>query len=327
MDKQYKIGIIGAGKITDKHEKAISRRDDVILAAVADIVEKKAKDIADKHGCNYYTSYNKMLEQEDLDIAIITLPHFLHKEASIDCAKKGCHILLEKPMALDEEECNQIIDVCNENNVKLLIGHVQSYQAANIKAREIVEEGKLGQLLMIVNERYVDYFSDSRPDWFLDPETSGGGITMNLGAHSLEIVKYLSGAQIKSIKADVGYHARGVEVEGNSMIFASLDNGVKATVVLNGYKSIPGQTTKLFFTDGMLEVCYWPQKVTMKTRDDEIKEIELEAKDLLSQQLEQFIDSIKNDKKPVITGEYGRTIIKAIKAVYKSSQQEKEIFL
>lgn len=318
------IALLGAGIISRTHAKYINKRDKLNLVAVADIVKDKAVKLAEEYQANFYLDYKEMLRNENIDIAIVTLPHFLHKEASIDCAENKCHILLEKPMAMNKEECDEIIKVCELNNVKLQIGHIQTYHEVNCRAREIVESGELGDLLMISNQRYVDYFLDKRPGWFLKKETAGGGIVMNLGAHSLEIVKFFANSKFSSVKANLDYAARE-EVEGNAMIHVTMENGVDASIILSGYKSLITHKTLLFLSRGMIEVSYWPEKITIKKDDGEVEEINCNGKHPLDLQIGRFVDCINNDLPVELSGQYGRDIIEAIDAVYESDESKKEI--
>ncbi|NJD01263.1 MAG: Gfo/Idh/MocA family oxidoreductase [Ruminiclostridium sp.] len=326
MNGLVKVGVIGAGPIAEAHLASASQIKDIQLVSIADIVEEKAKVLASKYCMKAYTDYKQMLGKESLDIVIINLPHFLHKQAVIDCAEKGCHILLEKPMALNERECDEIIGVCEKQNVKLMLGHIQHFFSANIKIKEIVESGKLGKLLMITNVRYGDYFTSTRPDWFLHYNTAGGGILMNLGAHSIDVVQFLSGSRVKSVRAVVGKFAKGVEVEGNAQVFLTLDSGVTASITLAGYKTVPQNVTELVFTGGMIKVTS-ADTIFLMDKEGRYKEVILEKSDPFGLQISELIRSINENSDPSITGEYGRSIIRAIKAVYASSDNAVEVTL
>ena len=326
MNRMVRVGIIGAGAIAESHLISASQIKDIQLISIADIAEEKVKVFASKYCMKAYTDYKQMLEKESLDIVIINLPHFLHKRAVIDCAENGCHILLEKPMALNEQECNEIIRVCERQNVKLMVGHIQHFFPANIKIKEIVESGKLGKLLMITNVRYGDYFIPTRPDWFLHYNTAGGGILMNLGAHSIDIVQFISGSRVKSVRAVVGKFAEGIEVEGNAQVFLTLDSGVTASITLSGYKTVPRNETELVFTGGMIKVTS-ADTVFLINNEGRYEEIMMEKGDPFGLQISELIRSIAENSAPSITGEYGRSIIRAIKAAYTSSDNAIEVVL
>lgn len=314
-----KLGIIGAGIICRSHIGAIKRlTDEVKLVAIADIVLEKAEEYAGDMGAKAYTDYKEMIDKEKLDAIIINLPHKLHREATELCAERGIHVLCEKPMAATVEDCEAMIKACNENHVKLMIGHIQHYSANFMRMKEIIKSKELGELVSIVDTRNIYYFQDTRPRWFLDKEMAGGGIFINLGAHSLDRILWLSDGKIKRVCGKAGYFEKRYNVEGNVQAFIELDNNVTATVTCIGYKVPVLNETKLYFTDGavksngegffMSKDGEWWEKVELTGRGGGFV-----------QQLKDFITCIKEDTTPPITGEFGMEIIKAVHSVYSQS--------
>lgn len=324
MNRKYRVGVIGAGIIAEAHLDPASRMENVQLAAIADILEDRAKMLADKYHMAAYTDYRQMIGKEKMDIVIINLPHFLHKQASIECARAGCHLLLEKPMAMNESECDEIIQECEQNRIKLVIGHVIHFSSANMKAREMIQSGNLGKLLSITNTRYANYFTSSRPEWFLHYNTAGGGIVMNLGAHSLDLIQFLTNSRIESVHASVGKYAKGVEVEGNAQILATLKDGVTASITISGYNTVPQLETELIFTGGMLKLSDSKLFISVEGRYNEVY---LNSQNPFGLQLSELIKSIEGEISIPITGEYGRSIVKAIRAVYESSESSAAVML
>src|SRR5690625_4690202 len=139
-----------------------------------------------------------MLQKEKPDIAVIAVPHFLHKEAAVCATQNGCHILLEKPMAMNVGECEEIIEATKENNVYVMVCHTQQYMDLNMKAKEILQSGVLGDIVMINDKRYVYYFNDNRPDWFFYKEKAGGGIVINMGAHSIDKIQWVTDSRVST---------------------------------------------------------------------------------------------------------------------------------
>lgn len=320
MKKKLEIAVIGAGAISEPHIGAFTGMEDARVTAVADIVLNKAEKLAARYSIKAYSDYKEMLDREKPDIAIVTLPHFLHRQAVADCAERGCCILLEKPMAMDEEECDNIINICDHHGVKLMIGHVRHFYDCYDRIREIVKSRLLGELIMITNTRYCNYFAPSRPDWFFHKKTAGGGIVMNLGSHSFDIIQYLSGSRVKTVSAKVGRFAEDVEVEGNAQIFAVLENGVTASVTLSGYTSVPRNETELIFAKGMIKTTDANVCTLFMGKDGAYEEMEALKENPFRLQMECFVKSIIENSPSPVTGEYGRSVVRAIKAVYESSE-------
>ena len=312
----YKIGIIGAGIICKNHVNAIEKIEDVKLQAVADIILERAVEYAEPYNAKAYIDYKQMIMEEDLDIAIINLPHKLHCEATVLCAEKGIHVLVEKPMAASVKDCEIMLEAARNNSVKLMVGHIQHYQPQNIKAKEIILSGELGKLVSIEDNWHGNYFSESRPKWFFSNEMAGGGPLMNMGAHMIDRTQWLAGSRIKRIEGKVGYHKEGYEIEGNFQFFAELENGINILANYSGYVSVPINEITLFFTEGIMKVTR--TSITIFRENKDLLEIEVsKEKDPFFLQLVDFINSIDNNDIPAISGEYGLEVVKAAQSIYK----------
>ena len=121
----FKIGLIGCGAISNGHVNAFDTIEDASITAACDISEEKLQSVCERTGARGYSDYKKMVEEEELDLAVITLPHGLHCEAACFCAESGRDVFLEKPMALNSDECRKIIEACKSFGVMLWVGHLQ----------------------------------------------------------------------------------------------------------------------------------------------------------------------------------------------------------
>lgn len=325
---RIRLGVIGAGIISQDHLKAAVEMNEIELVAIAEISKEKAEAIANEYKMKWYKDYIEMLDKESLDAVIIALPHFLHKAASLEAAKRGIHILLEKPMANDVKECEDIISAARENNVKLMIGHIVHYADTNRKVKEFIESGDFGKLVMINDVRFNNYFKAERPRWFLEKKLAGGGIVMNLGAHSIDAIQWTTGSKVKSVSAKVTYLKEGIDIEGSGQLFLELENGVTASINLNGYTAVNKDEKEYMFEKGMLKVVGNKLYIAPngKKEYEEINVTRNKHKDM-TEQLISFVQCIENDGEAPITGEYGKSVIKAISAAYESSETGKKIYL
>jgi predicted dehydrogenase len=325
---KIKLAIAGAGIISQQHLKAAIDVEAIELVAIADISKEKAEKAASDYGINAYTDYVEMMEVEKPDGIIIALPHFLHKEASIEAANRGIHILLEKPMANTIEECDEIINAAESNKVNLMIGHIVHFSETNIKIKEIIQSNELGNLIMIADTRFNNYFKPERPRWFLDKKQSGGGIVINLGAHSIDAIQYTTGYHVKSVLAKLTYPEEYTAIEGSGQIFLELENGVSAVINLNGYTSIPRDEKEYYFEKGILKVNSKGLFIAKKGQKEfEDMNIVRNKHKNMADQLEEFAHSILSGREPSITGQYGKSVIKAIMAAYKSNETGNKINL
>ncbi|MGL1890514.1 MAG: Gfo/Idh/MocA family oxidoreductase [Spirochaetaceae bacterium] len=313
------VGIIGAGKISLRHVEALKSIEGVNLISVADIISKRSESLSKLFGGTSYKDYKVMITKESIDCVIINLPHNLHKDCAIWCAGQGINIFLEKPMAIDSNECKKIILETEKFGVKLVIGHVQRYFPENILAKEIIDSGELGEVTTIMDCRNINYFSSDRPAWFLDKSRSGGGILMNFGAHSLDKLKWLTGSKIKNIYGKVGNGEMGHNIEGHAQALVEMECGVTATLNYSGYKEVTKNETIIHLTKGTLKLV--TGKGLWKSINGEY--ISLPVKkvfDPFKKQLEEFVDQITGSKTIVTDGLYGKEIISAIESIYNNNK-------
>lgn len=311
----FKLGLVGCGIISANHIEAISVIDDAVITAVCDINEENLKRACEEAAAIGYRDYKEMLEKEELDLVVINLPHGLHCEVACYCAMKGVNILLEKPMAISTAECDEIIKACKDNNVMLWVGHPNRYTPTIMFAKQLVDSGELGELVSYNEIRNVNYFADTRPRWFLNKKMSGGGIMINLGAHSLDKIKYYTGSSIESITGKI--HIReGYDCEDSAQVFVRMKNGVTGTVNLTGHTAAIDLKESLYLTKGEIRVnC--DGTVDYCGADGVFKKKECEGPSCITNQMIDVIKTMREGKyEPVVSGEYGREIIHAIKKLY-----------
>lgn len=314
-----KLAVLGAGAIGVQHLEAASHIDGLDPVAVVEINESLALETSTKYGIRAYRDYLEMLQQEKPDITIIALPHYLHKEVSIRCAEHGSHMLLEKPMALNTAECDEIIAAAERYKVKLMVGHTQHYFPENIEARRIIESGELGKLVMINDTRHVNYYRADRPGWFFEKSKAGGGIMTNLGAHSIDKIQWMTQSRITKVKASVSFLGDRGDVEGSGAIFLETSTGVPALMMQSGYPGVSRNETEFIFTGGMLKL--ETGKGLSISRNGIYEPVRLKPTEKpLVKQLLDLMDAITNDTLLDCSGAYSRTVVSVIESVYASSE-------
>lgn len=319
--------LLGAGGISEAHLKAIARLAGIRAAAVADVNVERAQECAERYGVNAYADYAEMLEAERPDIAIIALPHFLHRDAAVRALEAGCHLLLEKPMAISSEDCDAILEAAERHGRTVLVGHTQQYLPFNIAAKRLIREAgpALGKLVQINENRYGPYFVPHRPAWFLDRAKSGGGIVSNLGAHCVDKLQWLTDSRIVRIRANLSFEAPEYpDIEGSASMLMETDRGVSCTVNLGGYEGIRREETELLFTGGMIRILN--HQGLWISRDGQYEEIAVDrSADPFELQLIDLMRCIREGTQPYASGKYGRTVVRAIETVYASHAARQEL--
>ena len=248
-----KFGIVGAGRIATDHANALLLHTGCELAAVADTNLERAEALAKDSGAKVYSDYKLMCGEEDLDAVIINLPHYLHCEAAVFFLEHKVSVLVEKPMAMNVDECNRMIAASKESNAKLAVGHLQRFFPCYDVIKEIIASGKYGKLCMFTEVRNIDYFT-GRPEWFLDKKRSGGGITMNFGAHTLDKLLYVTGLHVNEVFANATNLLDCHSVEACSQILLRMENGVSAQLTYCGCHVPAAYETVFYFTNGVAKI-------------------------------------------------------------------------
>jgi len=310
-----KIAIVGTGIIGLDHIKAISQIDECCVCALCDINEDVVKELANEYNVPYFTDYKDIPSSVDVDAVILNLPHFLHCESTVFFLENGIHVLVEKPMANTVEECDRMIAAAKKYNKKLAVGHVQRFFAPNIKIKEIINSGMLGEFCMYTETRTANYFAPSRPKWFLDKEKAGGGISMNYGAHAFDKLFSIFGPQDVKTYGNLANFANDANIEGHAQFLAVFPNGSSAAITLDGYSKVPA-TAEYFCTKGSIRSFEGGKFAYCINKEWTDIEVDPNAKPGMVYQIEEFIKFINGEESMTPDGEYGRAVIAAIEQLY-----------
>ncbi|MBU0597473.1 Gfo/Idh/MocA family oxidoreductase [Patescibacteria group bacterium] len=230
-NKKINFGIIGCSRISSQHFGSIQLyKDELNLAALCDKTELKAKEYGEKYKTKWYTDYNKMLTQDDIDIVSICTPNGLHAEMGIAAANAGKHALIEKPLALNTTEIDEIIKAFEKNQKKLFVVKQVRYNPAVIIAKKAIEEGKFGKLysgaLTIRWTRPQAYFDEV--NWRGTKKLDGGAL-LNQGDHYVDILQWFFGP-VKNVFAKIDTVAHNTETEDEAYAILQFTNGAYATL-------------------------------------------------------------------------------------------------
>jgi len=191
MDK-LKVGVIGAGKMGILHSGIFNSLDKSVLCAISDndrFMASVLKNCLPK--VNVYQDYKEMTKKEDLDVVVVTTPIFLHKEMIVDSMAHGLAIFVEKPLAIDSQECKFIINKNYKNTT--LVGYCRRFMETYNLAKKIIENKYLGNVNYFNSHLYVSQIFTQGKGWLYNPKMSGGGVLIDLGSHAIDLFHYLFG--------------------------------------------------------------------------------------------------------------------------------------
>jgi predicted dehydrogenase len=182
------IGIIGAGDILGSHLAALKLHPQFKLVGICRRTEANLRKIAAELGVPGYTDYRTLLATKP-DAVLVALPHGLHAAVTEEAFQAGCHVLVEKPMAVNAAECRRMLAAAARAGRHLIVTDSATFIPGALRTGEKFRSGDLGPFFTgsILNFRF--YFHEGRPEWFLDPIQSGGGMFSNVGLHRLALAR------------------------------------------------------------------------------------------------------------------------------------------
>lgn len=253
--KKLGIGIFGAGTILDAYAPALAANGDVceVKAVCVPSKEKSSGRIREKlgDGVAVYEQWDDLLARKDIDAVIINLPHDLHLPATIASAKAKKQILCEKVMARNVEECQKMIDACDEAGVSLVIGHDRRYFPDWKALKDLIDEGKLGRVLFYKLEHNQNVIFP-KGSWVYRSERLGGGAIMSCLTHQIDALRWFGG-EIGTVACMSVTEPDRMEGECIGSILAQMKAGPLATLTINWYTTSNRSENGLWYE--LIHVC------------------------------------------------------------------------
>ena len=309
----FKIGIVGAGIMIKDHINGILKNENCQLTMVADIDIEKAKEAAKETGAIAYVDYHDFCKDPDNkpDVVIVNLPHFLHKEVTIYFLENKVNVLVEKPMAMNKQECLEMIEAAKKNGVKLGVGHVQQYFGSNKRLKEIIDSNRLGKLIRMIETRNADYFT-GRPKWFVDKKYSGGGMIMNYGAHTLDRIFYLTGKKLIKTHSVISNNLNDCTIEEGAQILAEFSDDFSAAISYSGCEHSSEHIARFYFTKGIVMVT--GNKIMINENKEWTEEIY--DNNINVDEIKNMILWLSDKENSITAPEHGMQVIEGIEMIY-----------
>lgn len=231
-----RVAVIGAGAIGRTHVETIATTEGFELAGIADPFDAGAQ-LAATYGTTHYRDHHSLIAAEQPEAAVIGTPNELHVAQAIDFLAAGIPVLVEKPVATTYAEAQTLVRASESSGVPVLVGHHRRYHPAVVRAKEIVESGRLGQIVAVG----ATYFLSKPPEYFDIPwhRTPGRGGTFLINLiHEIDLLRHLVG-EITSVAAMASSTARGLEVEDTGALSVAFANGALASLIISDTVAAP----------------------------------------------------------------------------------------
>lgn len=342
------FGIIGCGMISTFHARAIADVRGAKAVACFDRNPERASALADEFGLTAYSSLKEMLADPNVDAVTIGTPSGAHLEPTLEAAKAGKHVIVEKPLEITLRRCDRAIKACEKAGVKLAAIFPSRFHDSSVKMKKAIDGGRFGRLTM--GDAYVkwwrtqEYYDSGawRGTWALD----GGGALMNQAIHTVDLLTWLMGpvAEISAATATLA-HER-IEVEDAAVATLRFENGAlgviqATTAAYPGYLKrieVHGDAGSAVLQEEDLKVWDFakPTKADKKIQEEMAKSRSTGggASDPSAighhghaLQIKDFVNAINKDRAPAVDGLEGRRSVEIIRAIYKSAHTGRPVAL
>ncbi|MGQ9455825.1 MAG: Gfo/Idh/MocA family protein [Armatimonadota bacterium] len=323
-DKEGNItfGVVGLGMGANRAQ-VVSSTPGANLVAVCDLREDRARAVAERHGCDWYTDYGKMLERDDIDVIYVMTFSGLHAKHGIMAAQAGKHVICTKPLDVTVSAVDALISECKRHGVKLVTDFDQRYTSNAQTIKRAVDSGSLGKIILAEarlkwyrSQAYYDENGGWRGTWELD----GGGSLSNQTVHFIDQLCWIVG-EVKSVYAELSVMNHEIEGEDLGLAILSFANGAKGAICgtttfprsLYAGIEIHGDRGAALTTRGKDVEWVWAEGCEI---DPETLRVEPKVKNAV----EDIIRAIREDCEPESSGEEGRKSVVVLEAIRKSSE-------
>ncbi len=332
--KKLRFALIGCGRISPNHVQA-ALMNNCNIVALCDLDTSKCEALVEKYNIDedtkIYNDYMAMLENENIDFVAIATESGNHAEIAVNCIKSGKHVIIEKPFAMSLKDAQMIIDYAKEYNVKVCANHQNRFNEAVKRTREAIEANLLGKLshgsIHVRWNRNQNYYDQAswRGTWKND-----GGALMNQCIHGIDLLRWMMGDEIEEVYGVTKQQFHDyLECEDIGMAVIKFKNGSIGTIegTTNVYPKNLEETLYLFGKSGTIKlggkstnaIDVWDIDGEEKENQGFIEEVENVYGNGHRLLYADMIDSIINNREPLVNGEAGKRALELVLAIYKSS--------
>jgi predicted dehydrogenase len=319
-DERLSFGLIGAGGIAPAYVEALAGSSRAQLVGVADVRLEAAQALAGKAACAAFSSYRDLAESSPLDAVIVCTPPVTHAEIVCSFLERKVHVLCEKPLSIDVDNARRMVETAHRRGVKLSMGSKFRYVDDVIRAKAIVISGILGEIILFENA--FTSRVDMRNRWNSDPAISGGGVLIDNGAHSVDLMRYFLGP-LAEVQVVEGKRVQGLPVEDTVRIFVRSTAGVMGSIDLSwSINKELDSYINIYGSRGTISVGWKESKYRQSTSPDWVVFGKGYNKvQAFRSQIDNFAQAIRGEEALLITAEDALASVEVIEAAYAALRQ------
>lgn len=344
MKNTTRIGLIGSQFISSIHAESLRSCAHAELAAVASPSPGHAAAFAARFGIpRHFTDYRELLALPEIEMIIVGAPNDLHCQITVDAAAAGKHVVMEKPLCLNLAEAERMLAACRQANVKLMYAEELCFAPKYVRLKQLLDSGALGTPTLL---KQLEKHDGPHAAHFWDADRSGGGVTMDMGCHAIEFFRWLLGRpRVTSVYAQMNTSVHSAKTRGddNAILILEFENGVVA-MAEESWTKLGGMDDRAEI-HGSRGVAYADllhgnaiETYSAGGYDYAVEKagstvgwsftIYEEAWNYgFPQELAHFVDCVRHDRQPLVTGEDGRAVLEVIFAAYESARTGRKVLL
>ncbi|MET0746228.1 MAG: Gfo/Idh/MocA family oxidoreductase [Microvirga sp.] len=308
------------------------------LVALVSGNPEKARDVADRYGVPAsglygYDTFDRIADNEAIDIVYIILPNALHAEYTQRAFKAGKHVMCEKPMAVTPAECEAMIRAGREANRRLMIAYRAQYEPYNLEAIRMARSGELGAIRLVTSDHGRNLDPEVPADqWRMVRALAGGGSLYDIGIYALQAARYITGEEPVEVSGRLfsdPNDPRFREVEDTVAFQLRFPSGILANLS-SSYSTAPVKRIQVFGTKASLILDpateYDKHQMMVRTEKDERRVMIPEANQFAAE-MDHFSKAAMEDRDPRTPGEEGLRDIRILQAIYESAREGRPVSL
>jgi predicted dehydrogenase len=342
MPKTLGVGIVGAGSISDMHAPGYNEKSNSKIIAYTDVNAELAAVKSKKFGAETsYSSVDQLLKDDRVEVVDVCIPTAFHSKVAIQAIEAGKHVFLEKPMAFNVKECDDIIAAAKKAGVKLMVNHDLIFFPPFAFCKKLITDGGVGRL---VRMRATQMAGHRYMGWRADPSITGGGLLIEGLVHPLYLSRWFLG-ELEEVSAMTGKTDDLTKAEDVvTILLRSKDAWGTVDANLNGPPPLWDDHLELIGTKGMLiangaetqiirgpPLMHYHDGMWTMYRDRTYEswpfpnEIEWNWPKAFVYAIGEFLSSIAENREPKVTGADGRRLIQIVEACYESANTGRRI--
>lgn len=340
------VGVIGCGKVAQvRHLPEYATNENAHIAGLFDLNQDRARALAEQYGAKAYDSYAAMLADPDIDAVSVCSSNNSHAEITLAALQAGKHVLCEKPMGITLKECETMVAMAEKCGKYLMIGQNQRLAAAHVKAKQLIDQGDIGNVIS-----FTTAFRHSGPEtwsidpgantWFFDRNRAAMGAMADLGIHKTDLIQFLTGQTIVEVMAKMCVldkkfsDGSPITVDDNAMCIYRLDGGCIGTMCASWTNYGPeSNATVLYGTRGVMRIYDDPNHAIVvhptggAVRYYDVEEIQTNDRQTRSGVIDLFIRALMDHSVKGISGKSVLTAMRAIFAALESSETGRSVIV